>query len=123
MAGKQCREPAQCRDINQLKPEARRKCLAIMADCRGHGLSPLLIETQRTATRQLWLWQHERTWVRHSRHQDGEAWDIGFLDAKGKMIWDADAGCWDILAKSAKAHGCIAGHNWKVRDCPHIELP
>jgi hypothetical protein len=114
-------EPTQIRDIKRLKASFRQKVNDIVAALKHEGYNPIVIETFRTVTRQKWLLANDRTWVKHSKHQDGLAADIAFVDLQGKCIWWKNYSGWVRLAHYARAAGCIAGHDWKVRDCPHVE--
>jgi len=115
-------EPKQCRDINKLKPALKAKVLSILAALKHEGYHPFVIETLRTAERQAWLIKGKHTWVKHSRHQDGAACDIGFKDASGAAVWSGDFAGWDRLAHYAREQGLVAGHDWTKRDCPHVEM-
>lgn len=116
-------EPKQCRDINKLKANLRKKVLNILYALKHEGYHPFVLETLRSEERQAWLIKKGTTWVKHSRHQDGDACDVGFKDEKGSVIWDSNFSGWDRLAHYAREQGLVAGHDWKKRDCPHVEQP
>ncbi len=98
-------------------------------------LHPAIGETFRTASHQKAVWAEGRTTPGKkvtqcdgvhslSNHQRGMACDIWLLDDKGRAVWpDADAEVWAYLAHLARANGLAPGHDWKRKDCPHVEWP
>lgn len=115
-------EPKQIRDIRTLKPLLAQAVLSIIAALKHEGYRPFVLETKRSPERQAWLLKKGTTWVKHSKHEKGEACDIGFKDAKGNVIWASNYSGWDRLAHYARYYKLVAGHDWKKRDCPHVEM-
>ena len=114
------------RDINSLKPNARRACQLFLAEAKKQGLPVLITETLRTKERQAELYAQGRTtegkivtWTKTSRHQSGLAWDI-CKDKKGEEYSDKAffKSCGDV----AKALGITWGGDWEKQDMPHFEV-
>ena len=118
------KEPLRDRNIDHLDADLRRKVAAILDELSAAGYHPFIIETRRTAERQKWLRTQKPpvTHVRHSRHQDGEACDIGFAK-QGRAVWSVLFPGWRQLGKCAANHGLTWGGKWlKFKDFPHVEL-
>ncbi len=114
--------------LEGLKPEFKRKIVAVLADLRGHGLDPWVFEGLRTAERQAYLYSLGRrgkkgekpvTYRQHSRHQDGVAADI----ISATKLWNPEPLFWELLGRSCHAHGLVWGGEWRMRDLPHCEMP
>lgn len=115
-------EPKRCKDIGALKEPFRRKLKGIIRDMKKAGFEAIVFETRRSAYRQAWLYNIGRlgvkgerpvTWVRHSRHEDGEAADV----ISKKYGWGLGK-FFDELERVAKFHGCRT----LERDRCHVEL-
>jgi D-alanyl-D-alanine dipeptidase len=111
------------RDIKRLKPPIAAALLDIMDRLKRDGYRPFIIETYRSPERAAFLHsKNPKGAIVKSKHCEGEAVDIGFLDAHGKAIWDGSYSGWGMLAILAKRHGLISGYFWKSRDSGHIEM-
>ena len=117
-------EPTADRDLAHLSPKLNAKVIYILERLRAEGYHPLVLETRRSPGRQAWLrkWRPGSTRVVHSRHQDGDACDIGFL-VKGACIWSPLYKGWRRLRYYAAEQHLRWGGLWRMRDLPHIELP
>lgn len=110
-------------------PDLVRKVKAVVQDLQGHGLRPVVVEGLRTPERQAALYAQGRTTpgkivtnTLRSRHLNGEAADIAWLDKRGRPTWNAPAAHWDLLGSAAEAHNLEWGGRWTMRDMPHMQL-
>ena len=95
----------------------------------------MVTESYRSAMRQKYLWAFGRrdypgtpeneffrpkvTWTTHSRHQDGMAVDVAFLDLNGNPTY---SGPWSRLGEIGESCGLLWGGRWQSPDRPHFEL-
>lgn len=120
-----------CRDLNSLKPEAKKACELFLNECKKKGLTVGVCETLRTAEYQNELYQKGRTiggsivtncdgHKNKSEHQSGMAFDF-FQNIKGKE-WDKPF--YDKACPIAKRLGLDSGYYWtSFKDNPHITVP
>jgi peptidoglycan LD-endopeptidase CwlK len=114
------------RDIDKLTPDTAVKCRLFIARSKAEGLDIFVTETWRSLMRQLWLWALgrtvpgvKRTWTKHSKHQDGLAFDIAF---KGAVLYpDSNDPVWARLGLIAKSCGLDWGGHFKGVDSVHFE--
>jgi peptidoglycan L-alanyl-D-glutamate endopeptidase CwlK len=92
------------------------------------GIDYILTCTTRTALEQALLYAQGRTapgnkvtWVKHSKHQDGTAFDICIVN-NGKLCWDRDNKSWSRAGEIGASIGLQWGGYWHDRDFPHFEL-
>jgi hypothetical protein len=132
MATQVLKEPPVIKDTNLLAEPFKSIALEILITLKREGFKAFVIETKRSRERQEWLYGYGRTHhkanpvktkVLHSKHETGIAIDIGFKDSKGNVIWDSKYSGWKRLDELAHLHRLRAGYDWKMHDCPHIELP
>lgn len=121
------------RNIDDLTPEARAKCLEFIEACKGEGIAVQIIQTLRDAEYQNSLYQQGRNGDKRktvtkcdgyklkSRHQSGKAWDAVPLDEHGKIVW-TNAATFREMAEVAKTLGIRAGYYFKMIDSPHFEI-
>ena len=118
-------EPTADRDLAHLSPKLNAKVIYILERLRAEGYHPLVLETRRSPGRQAWLrkWRPGSTRVVHSRHQDGEACDIGFMKS-GKVTFSRLFPGYARLGKLAKDRELAWGGRWRwFKDIYHVELP
>ena len=121
------------RNIDDLTPEAKTKCLEFIEACKGEGIAVQIIQTLRDAEYQNSLYQQGRNGDKRkivtkcdgyklkSRHQSGLAWDAVPLDEKGKIVW-SNTNTFCKMAEIAKKLGIQAGFYFKMIDSPHFEI-
>lgn len=123
------------RDINDLKPAAREKCLKLIEVLSEKGIEVKVIQTLRDEEYQKFLYMKGRNKVpgekivtncdgykKKSAHQSGMAWDMVPLDKNCKINWN-DLKAFKIMADEAVKLGIVAGYYFKsLKDCPHFEL-
>jgi|SRR6185295_7495416 len=109
-------------DPQQLKSPVKEACLELL---RLHP-EIRLTETLRTAERQAELYAQGRTtpgpivtWVKHSNHQDGVAFDICF---KGPVPYPTDIAPWNAVAADANKLGLQWLYGLYKQDKPHFEI-
>lgn len=128
------------RDINQLRPDVRRKCALLLDRCTALGLDLLVTQTWRSTEEQAELWAQGRTapgrivtYARpgtsnHEHVENGQpaslAFDVAFVegrDSNGKpleVVWD---GPWDVVGAIGEWCGLKWGGRWMKPDRPHFE--
>ena len=121
------------RDIDDLKPVAKAKCLEFIEACKGEGIAVQIIQTLRDAEYQNSLYQQGRNGDKRktvtncdgyklkSRHQSGKARDAVPLDEHGKIM-RTNAATFRKMAEVAKTLGIRAGYYFKMIDSPHFEI-
>ena len=108
------------RDLAVLAPKFRAALERVLADLRGLGMDPLVIETLRTHDRQRFLYGFGRDYddgrgtVTYSSDAD-ETWH-GFGLAADVISqadrWNAPLAFWEALGRSADRHGLLWGADW-----------
>lgn len=126
------------RDLAVLAPKFRAALERVLADLRGLGMDPLVIETLRTHDRQRFLYGFGRDYddgrgtVTYSADAD-ETWH-GFGLAADVISqadrWNAPLAFWEALGRSADRHGLLWGADWdgdgdwrdeRFTDFPHLQ--
>jgi peptidoglycan LD-endopeptidase CwlK len=126
------------RKIEDLTPEAQAMFLKFKEAMDAAGIRFVVTSTYRDQEMQDYLWASGRTRkgpiltkVRHSRHQDREAWDIAIIGSDGVISWDVKVDAdKDLIpdyleaAKIGESLGLTAGGLYKgdFKDWPHYEL-
>ncbi|MDF2608939.1 MAG: cwlK 1 [Lachnospiraceae bacterium] len=142
----------QCRDIKKLHPLVRVMLNLALADIRGQGINPLVVETYRPVERQQYLYCQGRsiteciaaginksfatsysapraskvTWTMNSIHIQRKAVDVvpqRVINGKLTAIWNSqDKQTKAIIATMLKC-GFEPGANWKSNpDSPHFQV-
>lgn len=125
------------RKVEDLTPEAQDKFKEFKAAVEAAGILFTVTSTYRDQEMQDYLYASGRTRpgpiltkVKHSRHQDREAWDIAMIGPKGEICWDVKV---DVnknqipdyleAARIGASLGLVAGGLWEgFKDWPHYEL-
>lgn len=133
---------------NTLIPELRDICLEGLDILWENGWRPLVVQAMRSQAEQNAIYSQGRadlettnhlreiagldpieedennrkvTWVKHSKHNDGLAFDIVNINEQGKADWNDDE-FYKAAVVVFKEYGLIAGYNWtKTQDKPHFE--
>lgn len=94
---------------------------------RVGGFPTVVVEAYRTPQRQLQLYAQGRqtpgpivTWTQTSKHTEGRAFDVAFLDERGRVTWDVPRFYWDYLGRLGAAVGLRWGGSFG--DLGHFEL-
>lgn len=108
-------------DPQQLKSPVKEACLELL---KRHP-EIRTTETLRSAERQAELYAQGRTkpgkivtWVKHSNHQDGVAFDICF---KGATPYPSSIALWNAVAATASTLGLDWGYALWKEDKPHFQ--
>lgn len=125
-------DPRGLLDVPGVRPELRRLALAFLEEAERVGLTLRVVSVLRPLEEQARLYAQGRTapgpivtWAKPgtSPHNYGAAFDVAFLDARGRPSWD-EAHPWAVLGPVAKRVGLVWGGTWaKKPDRPHLELP
>ena len=96
--------------LNSLNPIPKDRAWMMLYLLREWGHDPRLNEGKRTAERQAQLYAEGKSKVKHSRHQDGDAWDI----CDHTLGWGASKDFWHAVGRAARITGCVWGGQWKT---------
>jgi len=117
-----------CRDINELKPNARLAIQLLFQECFKAGIKDIFVtETYRSQARQNYLYEQGRTrpgnqvtWTLNSNHTPRLAWDIA--TAPPKNLYDTPT--LQKVGAIAKKLGIEWGGYWKAPnyDAPHFQV-
>ena len=117
-----------CRDINELKPNAKLACQLLFQECYKAGIKDIFItETYRSQERQKYLYAQGRTrsgqvvtWTLNSNHTPRLAWDIAVCPPKSLY----DISTLNKVGVIAKKLGIEWGGYWKSPnyDAPHFQV-
>lgn len=117
-----------CRDINELKPNAKLACQLLFQECYKAGINDIFItETYRSQERQKYLYAQGRTrkgqvvtWTLNSNHTPRLAWDIAVCPPKSLY----DISTLNKVGAIAKKLGIEWGGYWKSPnyDAPHFQV-
>lgn len=104
----------------------RPRAFEFLARLAEAQIPTMVIETWRSEADHLADLAAGRSWVKHSRHEDGDAMDVCpyehyELHGPDKLEWDADDPVWIQVAEIAEKCGLTSGYRWKQRDCGHVE--
>lgn len=121
------------RNIEDLVPEAQKKCKEFVQLCLEAGIKTQVIQTLRDSEYQNSLYNQGRTkpgkivtkcdgYKLKSKHQEGKAFDIVPIDnATGKALWN-DQVKFKRMAEIGKKLGLRCGFYFKAVDSPHFEI-
>src|SRR6266849_4742595 len=117
------------RAIEDLEPDTRAKCVALLQACSNAGFPLLVVATYRSFEEQEALYAKGRSrpgpMVTHARagdswHNYRRAFDVCFLLSDGKISW---TGPWSDVAEIGRSIGLTWGGDWQAgkQDRPHFE--
>lgn len=114
------------RRLDDLHPRFKPKAIEFLARLVEAGIMVMVIDTLRTQAEHEANLKAGRSWVKHSKHQDGLAMDIcpyemWNLQGPDKLAWDANNPVWERIGSLAESLGLGWGGRWKVRDMGHVE--
>lgn len=117
-----------CRDINELRNNAKQACMLLFQECYKAGITDIFItETYRSQQRQNYLYQQGRTrpgnvvtWTTSSNHTPRLAWDIAV--APPKDLYHKET--LNKVGAIAGKLGIEWGGTWKAPnyDAPHFQV-
>ena len=113
--------------LDSLSDEFKPLAIELLARLVEAGIAVRIISTRRTEA------EHQKnlalgvSWIKHSKHLDGNAIDVApysQLDLYGtnKLEWDANALVWEKMCVIAEGLGLRCGYRWAQKDCGHYEL-
>lgn len=116
------------RRLDDLSPAFRPLAVEFLARLVEAKIPVLIVDTLRTQEEHRANLKAGRSWVKHSKHLDGDAMDICpfeeyALNGRNKVTWNTALPVWNRIAEIAEACGLVSGHRWKVKDSGHVELP
>ena len=138
------------RDINDLCPAVRQKCLELLDKAREAGINFIVVQTLRTEAEQLALFAQGRkavaevnrlrhdagmgpiteeqnkrpvTWELTSMHMFGCAFDVAItvaITVDGNLVWN-NPPMYEKLGALGETLGLTWGGRWKVKDLGHFQ--
>lgn len=142
----------QCRDMKQLKPLVQVMLNLALADIKGQGINPLVVETYRPVERQQYLYCQGRsiteciaagiskafataysapraskvTWTMNSIHIQSKAVDVvpqRVIDGNLTAVWNSQDKQTKAIIVTMLKYGFEPGANWKSnQDSPHFQV-
>lgn len=115
------------RRLDDLSDRFRPKAIELLARLTEAGIPVMVIDTLRTPAEHAANLAAGKSWVKRSKHMDGDAIDIcpyAIYDANGpdKLAWDAGHPVWAKIGPIGEALGLTWGGRWKQRDMGHFEF-
>jgi peptidoglycan L-alanyl-D-glutamate endopeptidase CwlK len=112
--------------LNSLSQRTKPLAIHLLARCTEARIQVVIINTLRTPAEQAAALASGHSWVKHSKHQDGDAFDIAPLDVyllhgPDKICWSAADPVWERLGMMGESVGLAWGGRWKVKDLGHFE--
>lgn len=116
------------RALDDLSARFRPLAVEFLARLVEARIAVVIIDTLRTPDEHARNLAAGRSWVKHSKHLDGDAMDVCLLDVydiggRNKLNWDATHPKWAQVAEIAESCGLRSGFRWAVKDCGHVEFP
>jgi peptidoglycan L-alanyl-D-glutamate endopeptidase CwlK len=117
------------RSLSSLSPAFRPIAYAFLAKLVEAGIAVMIINTRRTKEEQAVNFANGTSWVKHSKHEEGNAIDLCpyelYTAAAGgdKLAWNAEHPVWDKIGQIGESLGLVWGGRWTKRDMGHFELP
>ena len=113
-------EPKRCNDVDALVPYVAERVRTVLARMEARGFDPIVFETKRSLTRQLWLYAQGRTrpgrvvtWtVKCGKHLTGKAADI----VSRSRLWS-----WPEFYKALAEEGAKVGLKTIPQEACHLE--
>jgi hypothetical protein len=116
------------RRLDDLSPRMKPLAMAFLARLVEAKIAVLIVDTKRTPEEHARNLAGGRSWVKHSKHIDGDAmdvcpYDIYEIGGRNKLNWDATHPVWARIADIAESCGLVSGFRWAQKDCGHVEYP
>ena len=113
--------------LDSLSAEFKPKAIELLARLVEANIPVKIINTLRTEEEQAINLATGHSWVKRSKHQDGNAIDICpyliyRIDGEDKLQWDAKYPIWERIGLIGEGLGLRWGGRWKIPDLGHFEL-
>jgi|SRR3990167_10165017 len=113
--------------LNDLSFEFKPIAIELLARLVESKINILITDTLRTQKEHKNNLIKGTSWVKHSKHLDGNAIDIVpykiyNLYGINKLEWDTNAIIWIPIGEIGESLGLIWGGRWKKKDMGHFEL-
>lgn len=120
-------------DLNQLCPEARALCVALIQQAAAEGVDARAIQTWRSKAQQQVLYDTGKSHARpdfdphcvvdKDKKPASEAFDIGCFDSTGAYITDENNLAYSVCQDIGRSLGLDCGVDWKsFKDPDHFNL-
>lgn len=115
------------RRLDDLSPRFRPLAIELLARLTEARIQVIVVETLRTEAEHQANLAKGVSWVKRSKHIDGDAIDIcpfAQYDAHGasKLLWDAGDPVWTKIGEIGESLGLRWGGRWTVKDMGHFEF-
>ena len=115
------------RALDDLSDEFRPFAFELLARCAELGIPVMVIDTLRTQDEHLANLAKGVSWVKHSKHIDGDAIDVcpyAVYNSTGpdKLNWNPGDPVWTKIGQVGEALGLRWGGRWRTPDLGHFEL-
>ena len=109
--------------FDDLSWEFKPLALELVARCMEAGICVKIICTRRTLEEHQQNVKNKVSWTKHSRHIDGDAFDIAPVELLKIPDWAPEHLKWQAMGAIAKGIGGITwGGDWHRKDMCHFEL-
>lgn len=100
--------------------------MELLARLTEAGIAVIVVNTFRTQAEQDEYIKNGTSWVKHSKHQDGNAIDVcpfELYDLHGpdKLNWNSEDPVWQRIGLIGEKLGLVWGGRWKKKDMGHFE--
>lgn len=114
------------RKLNDLSPRFRPYAIELLARLCEAGIPCQIIQTLRTPEEHAANLAKGVSWVKHSKHLDGDAidicpYEIYAVNGPDKLLWDASHSAWQTVGRIGESLGLRWGGRWQQRDMGHFE--
>jgi peptidoglycan LD-endopeptidase CwlK len=115
------------RKLNDLSPRMKLHAIELLARLVEAGIPVMIVDTLRTPEEHAANLAAGTSWIKHSKHLDGDAIDIAPFEqyqlyGPDKLQWNAADPVWQRIGAIGESLGLIWGGRWKTKkDMGHFE--
>lgn len=116
------------RKLDDLSPRMKPLAIELIARCVEQGIMVMIVDTLRTPAEHTENLKNGVSWIKRSKHLDGNAIDLApyeqyALHGPDKLKWDASDPVWLKIGQIGEQVGLLWGGRWvKTPDLGHFEL-
>lgn len=114
------------RKLDDLSPRFRPFAVEFLARLAEARIPVVIVDTIRTPEEHAQNLARGVSWVKHSRHIDGDAMDVCpfeeyNINGRNKLAWDGSLSVWAKIGAIAESVGMTWGGRWAKKDLGHVE--